>query len=118
MWGIFIKMIIIYNRHFPFGDYAAINIFGIIFARSQYGKVTKRLCNHEYIHTLQQRELLFFIFYFLYGIEWLLLCIKHRNSKEAYRNISFEREAYANDNDYAYCSHRPHYSWCRYFNLL
>ena len=32
----------------------------------------------------------------------------------AYRNISFEREAYANEADENYLQHRKHYAWIHY----
>lgn len=110
-------MLILYNKHFPFGNYCAINIFGVIFARSQYGKLSKRTRNHEFIHTLQQRELLFVPFYILYGVEWLILFIRYRNLGEAYRHISFEREAYANDYNLEYRYQRPHYNWRHFYSI-
>lgn len=42
----------------------------------------------------------FLTYYLWYGIEYLIkLCI-YKNSKEAYENISFEREAYSLDKEY------------------
>ena len=35
----------------------------------------------------------------------------YRDTKLAYKNISFEREAYQNQNDLDYLSNRKHYSW-------
>ena len=52
-------MKVIYNKYFPFGNFFATNIFGIIFCRSDKGRMSEVDQNHEYIHTLQQRELLF-----------------------------------------------------------
>ena len=72
-------MKIIYNRFFPFGTFWAINIFGIIFCRVDKGRLPEVVKNHEYIHTLQQREMLFVGFYIFYVVEWLYRLIKTRN---------------------------------------
>ena len=104
-------MKIIYNNHFPFGRYWAINICGLIFARRQYGKLGVVERNHEYIHTLQQRELLFLGFYLIYIIEWVVKLCVYRDSHLAYRNISFEREAYANERNLNYRHARKPFAW-------
>ncbi len=103
-----------YTKHFPIKGYAAINIFGFIFARNEYSPLSKKLINHEAIHTLQMRELLYVFFYMWYGLEWLIRLIQYRNTKDAYRNISFEREAYANQCDDGYLKSRKRYSCWRY----
>lgn len=58
-------MIVIRTRHFPFGNYTTINLFGILFTKNK--KLSKRTINHERIHTKQMKEMLF-IFYLWYGI--------------------------------------------------
>ena len=63
--------------------------FGIIIKK---GKETPRLLNHEKIHWKQQKEL-GFKFYWRYLKEW---------RKKGYRNISFEKEAYDNDQNLDY----------------
>ena len=50
-------------------------------------------------------------FYLWYIIEYLIRLIIYRNTKLAYRNISFEREAYQNQYNLDYLSNRKHYSW-------
>ena len=107
-------MRIVYNRRFPFGHFWAINIFGVVFARIDYGMLGAVERNHEHIHTLQQRELLFLGFYLLYVSEWLLKLAYSRNFFKAYRNISFEREAYDNQNRLDYSSTRCHYAWLKH----
>ena len=37
--------------------------------------------------------------------------IMDRFTKLAYKNISFEREAYSNQSNLSYLSERKHYSW-------
>ena len=104
-------MHIIYNKYIPFGSFVAINLCGLVFAKSKYGKLTERVRNHERIHSLQQREMLVIPFFVLYCIEWLVWLAVYRNWKKAYRNISFEREAYAKERDLNYCSKRKPFAW-------
>lgn len=107
-------MKIIYNRFIPFGTYWAINLFGVVFAKRQQGELGSVECNHEFIHTLQQRELLFLGFYLLYLVEWGIGLLRYRDRHVAYRNISFEREAYAHQDDMNYARLRPRFGWARF----
>ena len=104
-------MFVIYNKYFPFGSFLATNIFGLIFCRSDKGRLTEVDKNHEYIHTLQQREMLFLGFMLWYSIEWLWRYAKCRNLMKAYRDLYFEREAYMMEHDLAYREHRKHFAW-------
>ena len=101
-------MKIILNRLFPFGSYYAINLFGLVLSKRP---LTPAERNHEYIHTLQQRELLWLGFYLWYGVEWLVKLIIHRNLLRAYLSISFEREAYRHQSDIDYADYRPLWAW-------
>ena len=67
--------------------------------------------NHEKIHWKQQLEMLIIIFYLLYLIEWFIKIFFY---KDAYRNISFEREAYSNSKNSNYLINRKHFSWIKY----
>lgn len=122
-------MRIIYNKHFPFGAFFAMNIFGVIFVRSDKGQLNEVVKNHEYIHTLQQREMLFVGFMLWYVAEWLYRfstkilferkALKIGKLKEtlgklwiaAYSDIYFEREAYTNERDLDYANHRRPFAW-------
>lgn len=108
-------MKIIYNKILPIKGYAAINIFGFVFARKELNPLSGRIKNHEAIHTAQGKELLWIFFYLLYGLEWFIRLIQYRNGKLAYRNISFEKEAYNNDKNTTYLNNRRLYSSFRYF---
>lgn len=94
--------------------FLATNIFGIIFCRGKEGRLSEVDKNHEYIHTLQQRELLFVIFTIWYNIEWLYGIIKYRSFLKAYRNICFEREAYAMERNLNYKEERKSFAWYQY----
>lgn len=106
-----VKMKIIYNKYFPLGNFFATNIFGIIFCRSDKGRMSEVDQNHEYIHTLQQRELLFVGFLLWYSIEWLWRYVKCRNLMKSYHDLYFEREAYLMEGDQDYRHHRKHFAW-------
>lgn len=84
-------MKIIYNNIIPFPGFAAINLFGVIFARKKCRPLSETTVNHEAIHTEQMKELLYVGFYLCYLAEWIVRLFMKGN---AYRNISFEKEAY------------------------
>lgn len=90
-----------------------VNLFGSYWA-SDISWIDKYVINHERIHTAQQRELLFVPFYILYVIEWLVRLVQFRNRHDAYRNISFEREAYSNDDNLDYLPNRKLFAWRHY----
>ena len=91
----------------------AINIFGIVFARTKLNKTEQR---HEYIHTLQQREMLYVPFYIWYIVEWIIKLIIYRDALTAYRNIGFEKEAYLHQGDASYIWKRKRYAWFTFYS--
>lgn len=107
-------MKIIYNKILPPKGFTAINLFGVIFARSEQAPIDYYIINHEAIHTAQIRELLFAPFYIFYAIEWIIRIIQYRNPKTAYYNISFEREAYHNHFNLEYLRQRKRFSFWKY----
>ena len=106
-------MRVIYNRFIPLRGFLAINLFGLVFVRRQAGTLSPVTANHEYIHTLQQRELLYLFFYPLYVLEWLFWLLILRHPHRAYVRISFEREAYAHQSDLHYAARRRHFACWR-----
>jgi len=62
--------------------------------------------NHERIHLRQQMELLVIPFFIWYGIEFIVRWIQFKDRHIAYRNISFEKEAYENEKDLNYLEKR------------
>jgi hypothetical protein len=105
-------MKIIYNNLLPFKGFAAINLFGVIFARSEHNPLSGRTVNHEAIHTAQMKELGYVFFYIWYVVEWIIKLGIH--GKQSYRNISFEREAYERMDDFSYSERRKRYAFHRY----
>jgi hypothetical protein len=67
-------------------------------------KVNDMLINHERIHLMQQLEMLIIPFYLVYLFELLT---------KGYRNISFEKEAYANERNLDYLEQRKWFAWLR-----
>lgn len=90
-----------------------LNLFGVYFSR-EVDWIDKYVINHERIHDAQQRELLFLPFYILYFLEWLFRLLQYRNQDRAYRNISFEREAYTHGHDLDYLNRRKKYAFIRF----
>ncbi len=87
-------MVLIYNNIIPFKGFKAITIWPFIFARCKMSEID---INHENIHGRQQLELLIIPFYIIYLIEWIF---------KGYRNISFEKEAYDNEDNLDYLKTR------------
>ena len=120
-------MKIIRNNIIPFPGYKCINLFGVLFARKK-AKIDDVTINHETIHSKQFIELMIlfavaavfirwwlpvfapFAFYVWYVIEWVIRLPKGN----AYKNISFEREAYANEGDISYLNGRYWFNFLRY----
>ena len=69
---------------------------------------------HEFIHVKQWRELWYIGFLVWYIIEWLIRLVQYRNFNLAYRNISFEREAYDNEKNLSYLDTRKPFNWMKY----
>lgn len=76
-------------------------------------KMTDVDFNHEAIHTKQMKEMLYVFFYLWYVIEWIVRLFKRGN---AYRNISFEREAYSNQCYLKYNKERKRFAWLEYLS--
>ena len=91
-----------------------ITIFPFIFLRESASKENKILINHEKIHIRQQLELLIIFFYLWYVVEYYYWYFKLNDKHLAYRNISFEREAYAMEEDLNYLKTRKIWSFWKY----
>ena len=70
--------------------------------------------NHEKIHLRQQAELLIVFFYIWYALEFLLRWLQFGNRYKAYRNISFEREAYYHESEMDYLKKRNIYRFLKF----
>lgn len=130
---------IIKNSLIPFGSYQTINLFGILFTKTELDEVD---INHERIHTVQMLEifgiaaliviaLIFLcgispwwllaattIYYLLYGLEYLCIRLNHSKQNCAYHDISFEEEAYNNQHNLGYVMERKPFAWVRYLKSV
>lgn len=130
-------MIKIYNNIIPLKGFVALTMWPLLFIRKaaawRYDEVADR---HENIHGEQQKEMLVIgctmavilavcgcgwwsplalpLFFYWYGIEWLIKYCYYRDTDKAYKNGALEREAYANQNDMTYLSHRRPFAWVGY----
>jgi hypothetical protein len=76
-----------------------ITIYPFIFINcSKQEAMDNRILNHECVHVLQVRKLGWFKFYGLYVAKYAKYWWKFRNQQQAYMAISFEMEAYAEQN--------------------
>ena len=95
--------------------FVGITLFPFIFLKKGGLKNNLSLINHEKIHLKQQQELFIIFFYLLYVLEWFVKLFKYKNWYLAYQNISFEREAYQNENNLQYLENRKFWSFINYF---
>lgn len=102
-------MKIIRQNILPLKGFLAINLFGLLFCKKD-AKINNVIVNHESIHTSQMKEMLYIPFYLWYVTEWLIKLLFKGN---AYRNISFEREAYDNQYNLNYLKERKRYNWIK-----
>lgn len=123
-------MKVIENNFIPFPGYKAINLFGVLFVKNN-AKIDEVTINHESIHSRQFYEMtavgfvlaillfplswifLLFVplfFYIVYVLEWII----RLPMGDAYRSISFEKEAYDNENYLGYLKERKLFAFLEY----
>ncbi|QLE00593.1 hypothetical protein HX109_03085 [Galbibacter sp. BG1] len=107
-------MILIFKHIFP-KRYVGLTFWPLIILKEDKLKDDEVLINHERIHLKQQLELLIIPFYVWYLTEWVVGIFKFRDLNLAYRNISFEKEAYKNENNLNYLSNRNSYAFLKHF---
>lgn len=92
-----------------------ITLFPFILLKKKEFKNNKILINHERIHLRQQLELLIIFFYIWYLVEYIFWWIKLKNKYLAYKQISFEKEAYSQESDFNYLKNRKLWNFLNYF---
>lgn len=107
MWVVFSKFLT------PRGV-TAIVIYPFIFTRDKHLKENDVTMNHEKIHVRQVIEMLIIPFYLWYVLEFFIRLIQYKDKHIAYLNISFEREAYTNENDLNYLKKRKLWTFFKY----
>lgn len=94
--------------------YTALTVFPFVFLKVKNLKLNKVLLNHENIHLRQQLEMLVIPFYLFYVTEFLVRLLQYKKWHKAYRNISFEREAYCHESHLDYLKQRTFWSFLKY----
>lgn len=128
---------VIYNRIIPFGGTKAITLWPFIFARKSAKWLADYVVNHEKIHLVQQAEVLAvsvavmavlcvtclswwcmlaspLVYFAWYAIEYVVRLFAYGRGHEAYKNVSFEQEAYLNERDMTYLENRKAFAWIKY----
>jgi hypothetical protein len=96
------------------GFASAIALYPFVFVRNKALWKDRVLVNHEKIHLRQQIEMLILVFYLFYVVEFLIRLIRYRSRYEAYKNISFEREAFYHQTDLAYLRKRKFWAFLKF----
>ena len=97
-----------------FSGFNALAVWPFIFLKERDLKNDPVLINHERIHLKQQMEMLWIIFFLFYLVEFLAKIVIYKKPELAYRNISFEREAYAMERDFNYTEKKSRWSFVKY----
>lgn len=93
-----------------------ISLFPFIILREKY-KGTDRgveVVRHETIHFKQQIETLVVPFYVIYVLNFVFNLLTM--NPDPYRNILFEKEAFANEAEELYITNRKPYAWLKLIN--
>jgi hypothetical protein len=94
--------------------YTGIALFPFVILKHKALMLDAVLINHEKIHIRQQLEMLVLPFYLMYIIEFSIRLVLYRNWKNAYKNISFECEAFTNEKDLEYLKTRSFWNFLNY----
>lgn len=122
-----------------FGRYTAITLLMMIFFKRSKDKVKQKHITHETIHVLQQLEMLclgtfisiiaslifgfvwwfvlipILLFYIFYALEYIIaLPFNKLMNNDSYHTISFEEEAYCNEDNIEYPDTRKLFAWVSY----
>jgi len=97
--------------------YRGMALFPFVLVKYDFDKTNETFVNHEKIHLKQQLELLILPFFIWYVLEFFIRLIQYKNKDLAYRNISFEREAYAKEMDLNYLKNRSFFKFLNYIKL-
>lgn len=107
-------MILIVNRKLLSGRFKGISLWPFIILENDRLKKDRYFLNHEKIHLRQQIELLVLFFYVWYAIEFFWRYLDCGDGMLAYRNISFEREAYRRENNLNYLKKRRFWAFLKF----
>nr|WP_248905297.1 hypothetical protein [Flavobacterium sp. K5-23] len=107
-------MLLIVVKYLIPRGFRGLTLFPFVLIRYKVDTKNLVFLNHEKIHLRQQMELLIIPFFIWYVFEYLFRLVQYRNRNLAYRNISFEREAYANETNLDYLKNRSIFRFVKY----
>ena len=110
-------MIFIVSKYLIPKGYSGLTFFPFVILKYKSSKNDLITINHEKIHIRQQLEMLVLPFFVIYLTEFLIGYVKYKNWNLAYRNISFEREAYSNEKDLCYLKQRSFWRFLKYYTV-
>ena len=90
-----------------------INLCGVLLCRYTT-QINSLDWQHEAIHSQQWYETLIIGMLLWYPIEFFIRLFKYGNWDDAYKNVSFESEAYGNEFVHGYIQDRKHFAWLDY----
>lgn len=101
------------NHILPLPAFGCMNLFGYLLCKDS---ISEKTLNHENIHTEQMKEMLYVGFYLWYCFEWAYQGVVWFFNKDMlpYHFITFEQEAYENDDNLSYLQTRKRWNWIRY----
>jgi len=107
-------MIVVVNKYLLAKGFHAMSLWPFVILKHKVQAKDPVFMNHERIHLSQQIEMLILPFYLWYSLEFLLRWYQFKNPYLAYKNISFEREAYAKESDLNYFRKRHLWNFIEY----
>ena len=107
-------MKVIVSKYLLRKGFTGMALWPFVLVRSKVQKADPIFLNHEKIHLRQQIEMLLLPFFIWYVLEFLIRLVWYRNRNTAYRNISFEREAYAQEKNMQFLSRRSFWNFIKY----
>jgi hypothetical protein len=110
-------MFVIVAKYLIPKGYRGLTAFPFVFIKHKFDLDNKVLVNHEKIHLRQQLEILVLPFFVWYLLEYVIRLLQYKNANLAYRNISFEREAYTNEINLEYLKTKRVFSFLNYLKI-
>lgn len=107
-------MFLIVSKYLIPKGYRGLAFFPFVFVKYASDKESRSFINHERIHLRQQIELFVIPFFIWYFLEFMVRFIQYKKVDLAYRNISFEREAYDKEINLNYLNERPFWMFLKY----
>ena len=110
-------MFLIVTKYLIPKGFRGFTAFPFVFVKHNLDRENTFFVNHEKIHLRQQLEFLVIPFFIWYFLEFFVRLLQYKNTDLAYRNISFEREAYANEKNLGYLKNRTFFRFIKYLPL-